>query len=130
MKDLFLLFLLQWFIHAALYSQTERRSSSITEVTPGKGYTEPPSDAVVLFDGKNLNEWESPKGNNYLATWKVSEGFFTAPSGFGFIQTKRSFGDCQLHVEWRTPSPYKGNGQNRGNSGVLLQGLYEVQILD
>ncbi|MCO5238422.1 MAG: DUF1080 domain-containing protein [Chitinophagaceae bacterium] len=130
MKNLFLLFLLQWLIHPALYSQTDSRSSSITEVIPGKGYIEPPSDAIILFDGKDLNKWESPEDNHYLAAWKVSDGFFTAPAGFGYIQTKRSFGDCQLHVEWRTPSPYKGKGQNRGNSGVLLQGLYEVQILD
>lgn len=130
MRNLFLLFILQWLIQPALYSQTDSRSSSITEIIPGKGYIEPPSDAIILFDGGNLNKWESPEGNEYLATWEVSNGFFTVPAGFGNIQTKHSFGDCQLHVEWRTPFPYKGNGQNRGNSGILLQGLYEVQILD
>jgi hypothetical protein len=82
----------------------------------------PPADAIVLFDGKDLSAWEG--GDK----WKVSEGAATAREGG--ISTKQSFGDCQLHVEWASPQKVKGDGQDRGNSGVYLMGKYEVQILD
>lgn len=95
-------------------------------VTPGdKG--EPPSDAVILFDGSELLSWESEKGGK--AEWRIENGAMTV-NGTGNIQTKASFGDVQLHVEWRTPSQVTGEGQERGNSGVFLQKRYEVQVLD
>jgi Domain of Unknown Function (DUF1080) len=96
-------------------------------VTPGNA-TAAPSDAVVLFDGKDLSEWESLKGGP--AKWSVGGAAFTVAKGTGDIRTKRAFGDCQLHIEWRTPAQIEGEGQGRGNSGVFLQGRYEVQVLD
>jgi Domain of Unknown Function (DUF1080) len=95
-----------------------------TEDTPGK----PPSDAVVLFDGTNLSAWRSAKGGP--AAWKIEDGYMEVVRGAGDIITKEDFGDSQLHVEFRTPSPPKGNSQGRGNSGVLLYGIYEIQVLD
>jgi len=87
----------------------------------------PPSDAIVLFDGKDLSAWEG--ANKGPAKWAVANGVATV-NGTGNISTKQAFGDCQLHVEWATPSEVKGEGQGRGNSGILLQGRYEVQVLD
>ncbi|GAA4308230.1 DUF1080 domain-containing protein [Compostibacter hankyongensis] len=98
-------------------------------VTPGKDCGEAPSDAIVLFDGKNLNNWVSSKDGG-PAGWTVSDGAMTTKTGTGPIHTKQSFGDCQLHVEWRTPNPPKGTGQDRGNSGIFLQSQYELQVLD
>ena len=89
-----------------------------------------PSDAIVLFNGKNLDAWESAKTAGVSAPWKVDNGAITIVPKSGGIRTKRSFGDVQLHVEFRTPTEIKGRGQNRGNSGVFLMGLYEVQVLD
>ena len=99
-------------------------------VTPGKGdqLATAPSDAIVLFDGKNLDAWQSEKGGP--AGWKVENGYAEIVGGSGDIVTKQNFGDCQLHVEFREPSPPTGNSQGRGNSGVFLAGLYEIQILD
>jgi hypothetical protein len=88
-----------------------------------------PSDAVVLFDGKELSEWRAVKGGA-PARWKVENGYFEVVKGAGDIQTVKEFGDCQLHVEWMAPAPGKGEGQDRGNSGVFLMGLYEIQVLD
>ncbi|WP_373512422.1 DUF1080 domain-containing protein [Persicitalea sp.] len=102
-------------------------------VTPGapstavSGFTAP-SDAIVLFDGRNLDEWESVKGGR--AGWNVAENAIITAPGKGGIQTKRDFGDFQLHIEWRSPAEVKGNSQGRGNSGVFMQGLYELQVLD
>ncbi len=96
-------------------------------VTPGEG-TAPPSDAIILFDGTNLDNWESTNGGE--AKWEVSDGAMTMVKGSGGIQSKVVYGDCQLHIEWRTPAEVKGKGQGRGNSGVFLQGIYEVQVLD
>ncbi|HEX3316279.1 MAG TPA: DUF1080 domain-containing protein [Gemmataceae bacterium] len=94
-----------------------------TVVTPGKEDRDPPSDAVVLFDGKGFDEWSGAKG------WKVDEdGAFTVK---GVIQTKKDFGDYQLHVEFAEPTPAKGKGQGRGNNGIGLAGArYEIQVLD
>jgi hypothetical protein len=91
-------------------------------VTPGEG-TAPPSDALVLFDGKNFDEWNGAKG------WKADEdGGFTAKGG---LTTKKSFGNFQLHLEFASPKVVKGNGQGRGNNGVgLMGGRYEIQVLD
>lgn len=96
-------------------------------IAPGEG-TSPPSDAVVLFDGTELSQWESLDGSQ--ARWDVSGGVLTVRSGTGDIRTVRAFGDVQLHIEWRTPSEVQGEGQGRGNSGIFLQEQYEVQILD
>jgi hypothetical protein len=87
----------------------------------------PPSDAIVLFDGKDLAKWRSAQGAD--ARWKVADGAMTV-NGTGSIMTREEFGDVQLHVEWATPSEVKGEGQGRGNSGVYLQGRYEIQVLD
>jgi hypothetical protein len=92
-------------------------------VNPGP----PPADAIVLFDGKDLSQWQSDKGGE--ARWEVRDGVATV-NKTGSIATKQSFGDCQLHVEWASPEVVKGNGQGRGNSGIYLSGRYEVQVLD
>src|SRR5437868_2757519 len=87
----------------------------------------PPSDAIVLFDGKDLSQWKNEKGEE--AKWKVEDGVVTV-NGTGSIMTKEEFADVQLHVEWASPAEVKGDGQGRGNSGVYLQGRYEIQVLD
>ena len=97
-------------------------------ITPGKTPQDPPSDAIVLFNGKDFSQWESLNGG--AVKWKLNEDFMMVDSGSGNIRTKQSFGDCQLHVEWRTPSVVKGTSQGRGNSGIFLMGLYELQVLD
>ncbi len=83
---------------------------------------------MVLFNGKDLDEWQTEDGKP--ARWKVEQGIVTVTKGTGVIKTKKAFGDCQLHVEWRTPAEVKGEGQGRGNSGIFLMGLYELQVLD
>jgi hypothetical protein len=88
----------------------------------------PPSDAVILFDGANLTQWRSTNGGP--AGWRVENGYMQVVAGAGEIVTARSFGDVQLHIEWATPSPARGSGQAKGNSGVFLMGRYEVQVLD
>jgi hypothetical protein len=90
-------------------------------LTPGAAGSAP-SDAVVLFDGKDLSAW------NGADNWKVVDGAMVA--GRGSPQTKEAFGDCQLHIEWSAPTPPKGSGQGRGNSGVFLMNTYEIQVLD
>lgn len=96
-------------------------------VTPGDN-GKAPSDAIILFDGANLDEWIDSKGEK--PGWEVKNGIFTVVKGAGGIKTKRKFSDFQLHVEWRSPSAIEGEGQGRGNSGILLQERYEVQVLD
>jgi len=90
----------------------------------------PPSDAIVLFDGKSLAKWQSSDSTHGPAKWKVADGYIEIAPGTGGIETRDAFGDCQLHIEWRAPTPAKGEGQERGNSGVFLMGTYEVQVLD
>jgi hypothetical protein len=91
---------------------------------PGKA----PSDAVILFDGKDLSLWAQKDGT--AAKWKVENGYFEVVPKTGELHTKDAFGDCQLHVEFSEPNPPKGEDQDRGNSGVFLMGLYEIQVLD
>lgn len=98
-------------------------------VTPGAAVGAPPSDAVVLFDGTSLGAWRGNKGTE-PAKWVIRDGYMEAAPGTGAIQTAEPLGDMQLHVEWSTPTPPEGRGQGRGNSGVIIMGLYEVQILD
>lgn len=108
-------------------------AASAQEYLTGKEWQEPkivtpganggaPSDAVVLFDGKDLSAWEGAQN------WKVEDGVMI--SGKGDARTKAAFGDCQLHIEWSAPTPATGNGQGRGNSGVFLMNTYELQVLD
>lgn len=104
--------------------KTEAREPKIVEPGPTGG---PPSDAIVLFDGKDLSHWKGSSGGE--AKWKVEDGVATV-NGTGEILTQEEFGDVQLHVEWAAPSEVKGNGQERGNSGIYLQGRYEIQVLD
>lgn len=97
-------------------------------VTPGKTSIDAPSDAIILFDGTNLDEWTNNDGA--AAGWKVGDGAMTVVKGTGVIKTKRNFGSVQLHIEWRSPAVVESEGQGRGNSGVFLNGIYEVQVLD
>src|SRR5207245_7490496 len=97
-------------------------------ITPGANPGEPPSDAIVLFDGKDLSKWQNPKGEP--STWKVENGYVECTPKAGDLQTRDKFGDIQLHIEWAAPADAKGNSQGRGNSGVFLNGKYEVQVLD
>jgi len=91
---------------------------------------QPPSDAVVLFDGTDLSGWVSVKQAGAPAPWKVENGYAEVAPKSGDIQTKQEFGDCQLHLEFATPSEVAGSSQGRGNSGVFLMGRYEIQVLD
>ncbi len=90
----------------------------------------PPADAVVLFDGRSLAAWQAADSAEGPARWRISSGAMEVVPGAGAIRTRRSFGDVQLHIEWMSPLPASGTGQDRGNSGVFLMGQYEVQILD
>jgi hypothetical protein len=105
--------------------------SEVPSVTPGNwasaGMT-PPSDANVLFDGKDLSGWIGKDGRT--AAWDVRDGVLTVRKGSGDIETHEAFQDIQLHIEWRIPEGITGEGQHRGNSGVFLMGKYEIQILD
>lgn len=97
-------------------------------VAPGKTAADAPADAIVLFDGSNTSAWEAKNGGPIK--WKVENGAMTVTGGAGEIHTTQGFGDCQLHIEWRTPEVVKGEGQGRGNSGIFLMGKYELQVLD
>jgi hypothetical protein len=88
----------------------------------------PPSDAIVLFDGTDLSQWETDQGGP--APWLVTNGIMQVVPGRGIIRSKNRFGDCQLHLEWAAPSKVEGESQGRGNSGVFLMGMLEVQVLD
>ena len=104
-------------------------------VTPGATCNAPPSDAIVLFDGKNLDQWVS-NSDKSPAKWTVADGVLTVSKSEGNIETKRSFKDYQLHIEWKVPAGITGKGQGRGNSGVFLASTgpgddgYELQVLD
>lgn len=88
----------------------------------------PPSDAKVLFDGGDLSNWRGADGE--ASKWIARDGYMESVAGSGYVFTKESFGDIQLHVEWASPATVKGDSQGRGNSGVFLMGLYEIQVLD
>jgi hypothetical protein len=104
-------------------------------VTPGAACMAPPSDAIILFDGKNLDEWVSVRDKS-PAKWIVADGVLTVSKTEGNIETKRNFKNYQLHIEWRIPQNITGTGQARGNSGVFLASTgpgdagYELQVLD
>jgi len=108
---------------------TEIMEPAVKVVQPGAMAGDAPSDAIVLFNGKEINsEWEDSNGNP--SKWIIKDGALVCVKGSGVIKTKRKFSNFQLHIEWKTPSEVSGDGQGRGNSGVYLQGLYEVQVLD
>jgi len=96
-----------------------------SQEVPGRA----PSDAIILFDGKNLDGWMADAGGG-PARWKVEDGYMEVVSGTGNIRSRALLGDCQLHVEWAVPAQVVGDGQNRGNSGVRIMNEYEIQILD
>ena len=115
-----------WAIHDTLRPQPP-------VVNPGPAPAAPapvPSDAIVLFDGRDLSAWVSNDSAAGPARWVVRDGYFEVAPGTGGIRTRQGFGDVQLHIEWMAPSPPRGTGQDRGNSGVFLMGMYEVQVLD
>jgi hypothetical protein len=108
---------------------TEVWSPVPAKVTPGASAGAAPSDAIVLFDGRNLDAWKSARGGD--AKWTVAKGEMIVAPGTGDIQTRAAFGDVQLHVEWIEPElPPDKVDQDRGNSGIFLQDVYEVQVLD
>lgn len=111
---------------------SEFYTPEVPVVTPGPeikggGFTAP-SDAIVLFDGKDLSKWENTNGGP--AEWVVNNGIVTVDKSKGDIRTKENFENFQLHIEWCVPKDIQGDGQARGNSGVYLQGMYEIQVLD
>lgn len=128
-------FLLFPFLPFSFCQITDEKATEIWQpeprvVTPGQG-TKPPSDAIVLFNGSGFSEWVSGRDSVHGVKWYLnSDSSMTVLPDAGGISTKRSFGDCQLHIEFRSPVKVKGEGQGRGNSGVFLQGRYEVQVLD
>ncbi len=122
-------------VYVAAFAESQRpEDTEVWEpvpklVTPGEKPSDPPADAIVLFDGKTTNGWESVEGGP--AKWIAANGALTVAPGTGDIRTVEKFGDVQLHIEWRTPQlPPEKKGQDRGNSGVFLQEVYEVQVLD
>jgi hypothetical protein len=116
----------KWHVHDGTRPQPKiiTPGTASTPDQPGKA----PSDAVVLFDGTNLDAWRDDKGNP--TGWKIENGAMVAQPGKGPIWSKDEFGDCQLHVEWAAPTPPRDADQGRGNSGVFLMGRYEIQVLD
>ena len=129
----FLLPVMALFLTAGLSAQmvpeeTEWYSPIPPKVTPGSQPGMPPSDAVILFDGKDLSSWKGEDGS--APKWEIREGAMVVKPGTGSIKTKQHFGDVQLHIEFKSPDPENHSGQNRGNSGIFLQSRYEVQVLD
>ncbi len=135
MKSNLILFLIM--LTSSLVDAQHRGDPTLTEiwwpvprlVAPGKTDADPPSDAIVLFRAKkDTANWVSKDGKPF--NWKADDNGFTVVPFSGDLRTKQSFGDCQLHIEWRTPAEVKDSGQGRGNSGVFLMSLYELQVLD
>jgi len=116
----------------AIHDRNRPQPSLVTPGTfssqdqPGK----PPSDAIILFDGSDLSKWEADEGEGVPTKWVVKNGAMECVPGSGYIRTRDKFGDCQLHVEWAAPTKAEGESQGRGNSGVFLMGLVEIQVLD
>lgn len=111
---------------------TEFWEPAVAVVSPGKpdanAFITAPSDAIVLFNGKDLSKWKNKDGA--AAKWDVKDGVFTVKKGTGDISTTQEFNDFQLHIEWLIPANITGKSQARGNSGIFLQGIYELQVLD
>lgn len=106
----------------------DRPHPPVIDPGPERPPASPPSDAIVLFDGKDLSQWTAD--DSTPGKWLVHNGYIEVAAGTGGLHTKRAFGDVQLHIEWATPTPPHGESQERGNSGVFLMGLYEIQVLD
>lgn len=122
-------------ISSLTYAQTKFQPQDTEFYTPiirtvTTSENQAPSDAIVLFDGTNLNQWVSAKDIQSKAPWNIENGILTCTPQSGDIQTKENFEDFQLHIEWKSPEVIKGEGQGRGNSGIFLQGHYEIQVLD
>jgi hypothetical protein len=144
MKRSFFLFTLLTIVTLKMNAQVQHGDPKLTEVwepepkivTPGQTPQDAPSDAIILFDGKNLDQWESVKDTTKPADWTVADNVLTVKKSAGNIQTKRKFTDYQLHLEWRIPKNITGSDQARGNSGVFLASTgpgdagYEIQVLD
>lgn len=110
---------------------TEIWEPEVAVVTPAKIVGNAPSDAIILFDGSNLDQWVSQKDSSQAAPWKLVNGdYMEVVPNAGGIQTKMKFGDCQLHIEFSAPDKVEFSGQGRGNSGVFFQNRYELQVLD
>jgi Domain of Unknown Function (DUF1080) len=126
------------FLSIAVQTEAQQRGDpKLTEiwspvpkvVTPGKTAADPPSDAIVLFSTKkDTTNWLNKDNKPFC--WKADNNFFTVVPFSGDLYSKQSFGDCQLHIEWRTPAEVKDSGQGRGNSGIFLMSRYELQVLD
>lgn len=143
-KKLFLLPALTLLISIGANAQQQKMKHEETElytpvpavVTPGKSCGDAPSDAIILFDGSNLNSWESANDTTKPADWVIKKGTLTVNKKAGSIQTKQRFMDYQIHVEWQEPKDIQGSDQARGNSGLFLASTgkgddgYEMQILD
>ena len=106
----------------------DRPRPTVVDPGPERPPVPAPKDAIVLFDGSQLSEWRTDDGS--AAKWTVRDGYVEVKPGTGTMVSARSFGDVQLHIEWATPAVVKGEGQERGNSGVFLMGIYELQVLD
>lgn len=113
---------------------TKPEETEVYEPVPPKvapfGQNGAPSDAIVLFDGSGFDEWIMTNDSSAVVWHLNADGSMTVKDKTGDIQTKRNFGDVQLHIEWRSPAEIQGEGQSRGNSGVFLNNRYEVQVLD
>jgi alpha-3'-ketoglucosidase len=129
------------FTTIGMMAQTDPKATEVWEpvpkvITPGKTIQDPPSDAIILFDGKNLDAWRSVKDTTQPAGWEIANGIITVNKKAGNIETKQRFMDYQLHIEWRIPENITGSDQARGNSGVFLASSgpgdngYELQVLD
>lgn len=138
-NNLFSVLLLALIINASTFfiviAQENKNNPAMTELwTPlpekvfAKGTENIPSDAIILFDGQNLDAWEDTNGGE--ARWPINDGIATVAADSGSIKTKQPFGDCQLHVEWRIAPDITGEDQFRGNSGIVIQGKYEIQVLE
>ncbi|HWC55029.1 MAG TPA: DUF1080 domain-containing protein [Chitinophagaceae bacterium] len=136
-----ILFITLLFTSQQIFAQGDPKATEVWSpvprvVTPGKTFADAPSDAIVLFDGKNLDQWESANDTTKAAGWNVAGGIMTVDKKAGNIQTKQRFMDYQLHLEYRIPENITGSDQARGNSGVFLASTgpgdagYEMQVLD
>ena len=115
----------QWPVHSM-----ERPRPPVVDPGAPQPPAPAPSDAIVLFDGSDLSHWQSADSAGGPARWTVHDGYIEIAPGTGAIETRQPFGDVQLHIEWATPTPPRGESQERGNSGVFLMSHYEVQVLD
>jgi hypothetical protein len=118
---------MKWRVHDVNRPRPEAVTPGVCNGDPRKA----PSDAEILFDGADASKWTTPHdGVAGPVAWKVGNGYMEVIPGKGGVETKETFGDIQLHIEWASPSVVKDKSQNRGNSGIMLMGRYEVQVLD